>query len=168
MLKLKLERSQLDILLQSTKMLYSEERLKYHIALCSALDEPFELPEEDFFVDSGTFVAKKNAAISKHERLRDIYRAKLELFDLEHPDISKLSDREVKYRQENEHGSIAESAIIENILSSFSQLKEIHQVIISIEEALNSPEKNIFSFICSNPNHTMEDRLLGPTDTIIG
>lgn len=165
---------QVELIRDSLKHRYSFERMAYYKLLCSALKLPpegFDI-SNDYFVDSGTFIIKKVEALNEHERLKDIWLAKSRLWEAEHRGMGLISKEDTAYLAEIEAGFQREENIINAITQKFDLLIALQEQInlfsgktathhweTTIEEKEPHPLADF-----SSPN----DRLLGPTDTLIG
>lgn len=165
--RIKFEDSQLILIKDSLKVRYNTERSEYHQILCEAIGyyENFDISNEAS-VDSGIFVQKKTEALAKHEKERDIYQARINLFEAEHKDAISLTEEETKHIASLRGKRAIEEAILHSITTKFDLLMELQKLITSLEaKTVAKPPKEphpLSDF--SSPN----DRLLGPTDTLIG
>ena len=161
--KIKLEHQQLTLIKDSLNLRYSIERMAYYKILCDALgiSEGFDI-SNDYFVDSGIFLVKKNEAIAAHERLRDIYQARVNLFEAEHRGESSFSEEDQTYLNENNGKRAIEEGIIYSINEKFELLAELKNLSESLEKKTAKKEPHPLA------DYDGGGRLTSPTDTLIG
>lgn len=165
--RIKFEDHQLVLIKDSLNLRYDAERSEYHKILCEAIGyyENFDISKETS-VDSGIFLTKKAEALAKHEKEKDIHQARINLFESEHKGVASLTEEETAYITNLKGKRAIEEAIIHSITEKYNLLIELQKLINSIEaKTAPKPAKEphpISDF--TSPN----DRLLGPTDTLIG
>ena len=175
-----------NLIIDSLKLRYDIIRNKYYNMLCVALGiVSFDI-SDNYFVDSGAFIIQKVKAIDEHTRLKDICKAKIALFEAEHRGNRTVSDEDNTYLAEVK----AELKIQEDIIS---EIHETFNLLTSLKQLINRLEGNASNYnwkqsttenktVCNNNYEASEskephpladftspnDRLLGPTDTLIG
>lgn len=173
-----------NLVIDSLKLRYEIVRNKYYNMLCIALGiVSFDI-SDNYFVDSGAFILKKVEAIDEHTRLKDICKAKLALFEAEHRGGRTVSDEENAYLSEVKAELKVQENIISEIHETFDLLTSLKQLVNRLEgHASNynwrqhsTNNKNVSTPTTPEEKETHPladftspyDRLLGPTDTLIG
>ena len=133
--RFKFEDQQVELIKDSLKANFERECIVSYSILCNALDssEIFDIPEITAF-DCNICLDQKKAAIAKHERLRDIYQAKVALFEAEHKFSKALTVQEQAYITENKGKCAIEETIINNINDKFALLVELKKLIAYLDE----------------------------------
>ncbi len=175
-----------NLIIDSLKLRYEIVRNKYYNMLCIALGiVSFDI-SDNYFVDSGAFIIKKVEAIDEHTRLKDICKAKLALFEAEHRSNRTVSDEDAAYLAEVKAELKVQEDILSEIHETFELLTSLKQLVNRLEghapnynwrhSITESQTVNVYRHGAaeekephpladfSSPN----DRLLGPTDTLIG
>ena len=165
--RIKFEDHQLVLIKDSLNLRYTTERTEYHRMLCEAIGyyENFDISKETS-VDSGVFLKKKSDSLAKHEIEKDIFQAQINLFEAEHRGTTSLTEKEETYITNLRGKRAIEEAIIHSITEKFNLLIELQKLIHSLEikTAPKQPKEPHPLTDFASPN----DRLLGPTDTLIG
>lgn len=164
--RIKFEDRQVKLIKDSLKANFEGECIVYYSILGNALgnSEIFDIPGITSF-DCEICLAQKKEALAKHERLRDIYQARVALFEAEHKFSTTVTDEEQAYLTENKGKCAIENAIIQEINDKFELLTEIKKLIDYLnEKTAPKPPKE---------PHPLADydsfggRLTSPVDTII-
>lgn len=168
--RFKFEDYQVELIKDSLKANFEGASFTYYIMLCNALGEDannFEVNEKIHF-DSESFLNMKKAAISKHERLRDIYLAKVTLFEAEHKFSENITSEEQAYLMENKGKCSIEETIITDIQMQFEYLAEMKKLIEYFEKktAPEPPKPHKEPHPLADYNG-YNGRLTSPVDTII-
>lgn len=164
--RIKFEDRQLKLIKDSLKANFIGECGVYYSILGNALGDSiiFDIPEITSF-DCDICLEKKNEAIAKHERLRDVYQARVSLFEAEHKFDNVISEEDKKYLIENKGRRAIEESIINDINDKFALLVELKKLIayLDVKTAPKPPKEP----------HPLSDydgfdgRLISPVDTII-
>ena len=133
--RIKFEDRQLKLINDSLKANFIGECGVYYSILGNALGDSviFDIPEITSF-DCDICLEKKNEAIAKHERLRDVYQARIALFEAEHKFDNVISEEDKKYLIENKGRRTVEESIIEEINNKFELLIELKKLIAYLDE----------------------------------
>ena len=132
--RFKFEDLQVELIKDSLKVNFEAKCMVYYSTLGNALDsnEIFDIPRVTAF-DCDVCLEQKKAAIAKHERLRDIYQAKVALFEAEHKFDEAISDEDKAFLYENKGKRAIEEAIINDINDKFACLGELKKLIAYID-----------------------------------
>ena len=132
--RIKFEDRQLELIKDSLKANFIGECGVYYSILGNALGDSiiFDIPEITSF-DCDICLEKKNEAIAKHERLRDVYQARISLFEAEHKFDNVISEEDKKYLIENKGGRAVEESIINDINDKFARLVELKKLIAYLD-----------------------------------
>ena len=138
--RIKFEDRQLKLIKDSLKANFVGECGVYYSILGNALGDRiiFDIPEITSF-DCDICLEKKNEAIAKHERLRDVFQARISLFEAEHKFDNVISEEDKKFLIENKGGRAVEEAIINDINDKFARLVELKKLIAYLD-AKTSPK----------------------------
>ena len=133
--KLKLQDWKFTIIAESLKDRVVKELLAYYHILYNALGEEFDISGATS-VECEIFRAKKHEALVKHERQRDIAKAKIDLFEAEHRGCTLTPEEIQEIAHLQSQHSEAES-IIEDIHDKFDYILTIENMIPVIERKAN-------------------------------
>ena len=138
--RIKFEDRQLKLISDSLKANFIGECGVYYSILGNALGDSviFDIPEITSF-DCDICLEKKNEAIAKHERLRDVYQARIALFEAEHKFDTDISEKDKAYLTENKGNRAIEESIINDINDKFARLVELKKLIAYLD-AKTSPK----------------------------
>ena len=138
--RIKFEDRQLKLISDSLKANFIGECGVYYSILGNALGDSviFDIPGITSF-DCSICLDKKKEAIAKHERLRDIYQAKIDLFEAEHKFDTDISEKDKAYLTENKGNRAIEESIINDINDKFARLVELKKLIAYLD-AKTSPK----------------------------
>lgn len=133
--RIKFEDRQIKLIKDSLKAYLEGECIVYYTILGNALGDGviFDIPEITSF-DSDICLEKKKEALAKHERLRDIYKAKVDLFEAEHKFDTSISDEDKAYLTNNKGNCVIEEIIIEEINDKFDLLVELKKLIEYLDD----------------------------------
>ena len=133
--RFKFEDQQVKLIKDSLKANFESECIVYYSILGNALDssEVFDIPQITAF-DCSICLDQKKEALAKHERLRDIYQARISLFEAEHKFSKSITAEEQAYLTENKGKCAIEEAIINNINDKFARLVELKKLIAYLDE----------------------------------
>lgn len=133
--RFKFEDQQVKLIKDSLKANFEGECIVYYSALGNALgdSEIFDIPGITSF-DCSICLDKKKEAIAKHERLRDVYQAKIALFEAEHKFDTDISEKDKAYLTENKGNRAIEESIINDINDKFARLVELKKLIAYLDE----------------------------------
>lgn len=129
--KLKLRDWQFGIIAEALKDRAQKELMFFYHILHDALGEDFDFSNASS-VNCEIFKTKKNEALTKHERLRDIAKAKIDLFEAEHRGET-LNDEEVREIATLQSQFNAAESMIEDITEKFDTINTIEKMIEVIE-----------------------------------
>ena len=136
--KLKLQDWKFTIIAESLKDRVQKELMAYYHILYNALDENFDISGATS-VNCEIFRIKKHEALVKHERLRDITKAKIDLFEAEHRNCTLTPEELQEIAQLQSQHSTAES-IIDDIKDKFDYIITIENMIPIIERKANETD----------------------------
>ena len=167
--RFKFEDQQIELIKDSLRANFEAECMVYYSTLGNALDsnEIFDIPEMTSF-DCSVCLEHKKEALAKHERLRDIYQAKVALFEAEHKFDEVISYEDKAFLSENKGKRAIEEAIINGINDKFARLVELKKLIACIDEKTapkptkqdKEPDEHYEPSDC-------EQRFTTPVDTMI-
>ena len=167
--RFKFEDQQVELIKDSLRANFEAECMVYYSTLGNALDsnEIFDIPEITSF-DCSVCLEKKKEAIAKHERLRDIYQAKVTLFEAEHKFDEAISDEDKKFLYENMGKRTIEETIISDINDKFARLVELKKLIAYIDgKTAPKPTKQNKEPDEHYEPSDCEQRFTTPVDTMI-
>lgn len=167
--RIKFEDRQLELIKDSLKANFIGECGVYYSILGNALGDSiiFDIPEITSF-DCDICLEKKNEAIAKHERLRDVYQARISLFEAEHKFDNVISEEDKKYLIENKGGRAVEESIINDINDKFARLVELKKLIAYLDaKTAPKPTKQDKEPDEHYEPSDCEQRFTTPVDTMI-
>ena len=167
--RIKFEDRQLELIKDSLKANFVGECGVYYSILGNALGDSiiFDIPEITSF-DCDICLEKKNEAIAKHERLRDVYQARISLFEAEHKFDNVISEEDKKYLIENKGGRAVEESIINDINDKFARLVELKKLIAYLDaKTAPKPTKQDKEPDEHYEPSDCEQRFTTPVDTMI-
>lgn len=136
--KLKLRGWQFIIIAESLKDRAVKELITYYQILRNALSEDFDISDAKS-VNSDIFRTKKQEAVLKHERLRDIAKAKIDLFEAEHRDCT-LNPEEIQELAHLQTQYSYSETVIEDIKDKFDFISTIENMIVVVEQKANDTD----------------------------
>ena len=136
--KLKLEGWKFEIIAKLLKEHHKNELLKYKKILSDALGEDFDISKEND-ASCGIFESKRREAITKHEQQRDIFKAKISLFEAEHRGTTLTNAEQIEFAQLSRQMQ-AEQDIIDSIWDQFNYLGTIKNMALAAEEKINGTD----------------------------
>ena len=136
--RLKLRGWQFSIIAESLKVTAKKELIQFYHLLCDALKEEFDITDVDS-VNSTIFVQKKFEALAKHQRLRDICKAKLDLFEAENRGLT-LTTAQIQEVSKMQRELGDEDSLIERINEQYLYVLNIETMVTVVEGKINDTD----------------------------
>ncbi len=136
--KLKLQDWKFTMIAEALKDRLQKELVVYYHILRNALDEDFDISGATS-VNCEIFKTKKHEALVKYERLRDIAKAKIDLFEAEHRNCTLTAEQIQEIAQVQSELSKSDS-IIDDIQDKFDYIITIENMIPVIERKVNETD----------------------------
>ncbi len=136
--KLKLEGWKFGIIAELLRERHQKELLTYKKILNDALGEDFDISNEND-ASCGVFETKRREAIAKHEQQRDIFKAKISLFEAEHRGATLTNAEQTEFAQLTRQMQAAQD-IIDSIWDQFNLAGTIKNMALAAERKIDETD----------------------------
>ncbi len=135
---LKLEGWKFGIIAEALRERHQKELLAYYKILSNALGEEFDISKEKD-ASCGIFEIKRREALAKHEQQRDIYKARISLFEAEHRGITLTDSEQTQFAQLTSQLQVEED-LIDSIWDQFNLAGTIKNMALAAERKIDKTD----------------------------